>query len=415
MKLKSFLSAALLLYVAVVNGQSGPNIEFQKYAHACDSTLMKLYEKRDVKGYNTLLNDFLAKYKSLSPDEQKTYANFPRGAYYNFSCAYSLINNKPLALEYLEKAIQAGYYNYPHIQEDTDLDNIRNEQKFKSLTEPLRDISDYMYILKKGAAYNLQDNRELPKFTYQNSDNPNLVLLRKSFNLDSIAGTGNEVSKIINLMHWMHNLVPHDGNHNNPDIKNAINMIAVCKRDNRGLNCRGLAMSLNECYLAMGFKSRFVTCFPKDSLGIDYDCHVINAVYSKTLNKWIWIDPTNDAYVMNEKGELLSIEEVRERIIQDKPLIVNPDANWNHRESTTKQGYLYNYMAKNLYRLQCNISSEYDIETFGNGKTVISVYLLPLDYFNQTADKNQGYNKDLNTTFIKYKTNNPALFWQAPN
>jgi len=37
----------------------------------------------------------------------------------------------------------------------------------------------------------------------------------------------------------------------------------------------------------------------------------INAVYSNTLNKWLWIDPTNDAYAMNEKGELLSIAEDR--------------------------------------------------------------------------------------------------------
>jgi hypothetical protein len=414
MKLKAFLSAAILLYAVIANGQA-PNVEFQKYARQCDSIFHKLYEKRDVNTYNSLLNEFLAKYKSLPPNDQKAFANSQINGYYNLSCAYSLIDNKPLALEYLEKAIKAGYYNYPHMQEDADLDNIRNEQKFKDLVNPLRDISDYMYILKKGAAYNLQDNRELPKFTYQNSDNPNLVLLRKTFNLDSIAGSGNEVSKIINLMHWIHNLVPHDGNHNNPDVKNAINMIAVCKRDNRGLNCRGLAMSLNECYLALGFKSRFVTCLPKDSLKIDYDCHVINAVYSKTFNKWLWIDPTNDAYVMNEKGELLSIEEVRERIINDKPVIVNPDANWNHKSSVTKQDYLYNYMAKNLYRLQCNVSSEYDLESFGNGKTVTSVFLLPLDYFDQAADKYQGYNKDLNTTFIKYKTNNPALFWQAPN
>ena len=35
------------------------------------------------------------------------------------------------------------------------------------------------------------------------------------------------------------------------------------------------------------------------------------------MKKWLWIDPTFDAYVMNEKGELLSIEEVRERLISD--------------------------------------------------------------------------------------------------
>ncbi len=79
-------------------------------------------------------------------------------------------------------------------------------------------------------------------------------------------------------------------------------MIAVCRKDNRGLNCRGLATVLNECYLAMGFSSRLVFRLPKDSLGVDPDCHVINMVFVPSLKKWIWTDPTNDAYVMNERG-----------------------------------------------------------------------------------------------------------------
>ena len=53
--------------------------------------------------------------------------------------------------------------------------------------------------------------RDRPKFTYQDKENPNLVALRNGFKLDSVAGKGNEVSKIINLLHWIHNLIPHDG------------------------------------------------------------------------------------------------------------------------------------------------------------------------------------------------------------
>lgn len=59
-----------------------------------------------------------------------------------------------------------------------------------------------------------------------------------------------------------------------------------------------MAQMLNECYLAMGFKSRFITCMPKVMIN---DCHVINAVYSNTLNKWLWMDPTFNAYVTDEK------------------------------------------------------------------------------------------------------------------
>lgn len=270
----------------------------------------------------------------------------------------------------------------------------------------------YLDILKNAAKYNNSENRTIPNFTYQTADNLNLMELRKGFNLDSIAGTGNEVSKIINLLHWVHNIIPHDGEHENPTVKNALSLISVCKKESRGLNCRGLATVLNECYLSIGIRSRFITCMPKDS--VFNDCHVINMVYSSELKKWLWIDPTNDAYVMNEKGELLSIQEVRERVINGGTLIVNPDANWNRKSSVLKEEYLYNYMAKNLYRMECPLVSEYDFETWNNGKQVTYIDLLPLDAFNQSPIKTQETNSKTGTTFIRYKTNNPNSFWTKP-
>ncbi len=271
---------------------------------------------------------------------------------------------------------------------------------------------NYLDTLKKAAAYNFSDNREVPKFFYQSQDNPNLVALRKGFKLDSIAGTGKDVDKILNLLHWIHNLIPHDGNSNNPEVKNGMSLINECKKGNRGLNCRGLATVLNECYLATGFKSRFVTCMPKDS--VFNDCHVINMVFVPSLNKWIWIDPTMEAYVMNEKGEMLGIEEVRERLVTNKPLEINKNANWNNKNPETKEDYLYNYMAKNLYRIQCGLSSEYDTETWKKGKTSVSVELLPLDAYLQEPHVKKEVNEKTGVTFIYYKTNNPNLFWVKP-
>jgi hypothetical protein len=220
------------------------------------------------------------------------------------------------------------------------------------------------------------------------------------------------VLKILNLLHWVHDLVPHDGINGNPEVKNAMSMVEICKKDGRGLNCRGLALVLNECYLAMGIKSRIVTCLPKDSLKIDQDCHVINSVYSESLKKWLWIDPTFDAYVMNEKGEMLSIEEVRECLISDKTLILNPDANWNNQQAQTKEHYLENYMAKNLYMLECPTSSEYNMETNAEGKTYNYIRLLPLNYQEQKPDVEEEKRTRKNTTWNTYKTNNPKVFWE---
>lgn len=266
--------------------------------------------------------------------------------------------------------------------------------------------------LKKAEKYNYSDHRFIPTFTYQSKDHPDLVKVRKELNLDSIAGKGTELSQIFNLMHWVHNLVRHDGNSNNPTLKNAIDLIKVCKAENRGVNCRMLATILNDCYLAMGITSRHITCMPKET-NFD-DCHVINMVYSKDLNKWIWMDPTFDAYVMDDRGNLLGVQEVRERLIKALPLVLNADANWNRINLQTKEEYLEKYMAKNLYRLQTPLTSQYNTETSVSGKNITYIELLPLDGLEQTPQlKEVNYEKS-GVKFIHYKTNNPNLFWTKP-
>jgi hypothetical protein len=412
MKKQVILFIAVFFSTQLLWAQASPTQQMEEFINQKGDGFNKSYDSRDTKSFNSLLNEYLVIYEKLPADDKKQYTYLLGNIYYNLTCIYSLLNNKASALTYLKKAIDAGYNDYGHVQNDTDLDNIRNEKEFAQLNKKLKSTGDYLSILKRAGKYNLSDNRLIPKFSYQASDNPNLVALRKGFNLDSIAGQGSDVLQILNLMHWIHDLVPHDGMNGNPEVKNALSMLEVCKKDKRGLNCRGLALVLNECYLSMGIKSRVVTCLPKDSLKIDQDCHVINSVYSESLKKWLWIDPTFDAYVMNEKGEMLSIEEVRERLISDKTLILNPDANWNNQSTQTKENYLENYMAKNLYILQRTASSEYNMETNSEGKTYNYIELLPLDYFNQEPQKEEDKREESNTLWITYKTNNPSLFWE---
>ena len=266
-------------------------------------------------------------------------------------------------------------------------------------------------VLRKATHFNTADPRQVPAFTYQPADAPELVALRTAFKLDSIAGQGNEVSRIMEVMHWLHDLVPHDGQHDNPVVRNAMSMVAECKRDHRGLNCRGLSTVLNECYLALGFKSRFLTCLPNDST--DTECHVINIVWSNDLKKWIWIDATHDAIVMDENGTPLGPWEVRERLIDGRTLILNPDANWNHRLSSVREEYLYNYMAKNLYRFECPAHSCHDTETGRDGKRVEYVELLPLHHHTQKPDVDERKGGSGNTV-VTYRTNDPGRFWAAP-
>lgn len=292
---------------------------------------------------------------------------------YNAACAYALAGRKADALRWFERftdaVIDRHEIDYEWICRDPDLDPVRDTPRFRAALKRLAAWGDYRQILRSAPAYGAAGSDSTLRFTYATPDDPNLVRVRQYFRLDSVAGAGDELSKIRRLMTWVHNVVRHDGSSRNPEMRNAISMVELCRREGRGINCRMMAQILNECYLAMGFRSRFVTCLPRTMVS---DCHVINAVYSVTLGKWVWMDPTFNAWVTDENGMLLSIAEVRERIIDGRPYFLNEDANWNNQARQTKADYLDRYMAKNLYYLQCPLRSEFNTETWYEGKPTVS-------------------------------------------
>jgi len=60
---------------------------------------------------------------------------------YNLSCVEALLGNSEAALDYLEKAIHAGWKNLKHMETDTDLDSIRHFDKYKDLVSSLQKSS----------------------------------------------------------------------------------------------------------------------------------------------------------------------------------------------------------------------------------------------------------------------------------
>ena len=59
---------------------------------------------------------------------------------YNAACIYALCGNKQQALTYLERALKSrAYTDFDHIDEDADLDGLRNDADFKALVKQYRD------------------------------------------------------------------------------------------------------------------------------------------------------------------------------------------------------------------------------------------------------------------------------------
>ena len=217
--------------------------------------------------------------------------------------------------------------------------------------DPDRDLNK-LDLLKKCAPYKATGSPI--DFHYAAATDSALIATRIRFNLDSVAGDGDEISRIKNLLHFVHDIIRHDGSSKWPDVPvNFGALYDICQKENRGLNCRFMAIMLTEALLAEGIPARYISCIPK-FYDTDNDSHVITVAWSSQLGKWIWVDPTWDTWVTDEDGTLLHPGEVRHRLIDGQPLYISEDANWNHESKVTVEHYLQSYMAKNLYFLMCN-------------------------------------------------------------
>jgi hypothetical protein len=398
----------LLLVCQNLYAQTG---NFESFANRQDSLIVSAYNLRDTSTCTRLVKEYESKYQKLDKDGQKNYSFNLANAYYNYCCTLALTGNKIKAITCLKKSIDKGFIDYRHVTQDKDLVSLHDDARFKSILRDLQKVGDYEYILKRGRQYNNTVKTDLPSFSYLPSSDSNLVTLRKNMHLDSIAGSGTDIFRMINLMHWVHASIRHDGNKPNPKVLNALSMTTECRKNNTTLNCRGLAIVLNECFLALGYKSRIVTCLPRDSLKIDQDCHVVDAVYVDSLKNWVMLDPTFDAYFQDENGVLLGIEEIRSRLINDKLLILNPDINWNRQYIS--RDYYISYLTKNLYILESPVVSRYNMETRIPGTEHAYISLVPIDYFDQQP-KTKSTDTETNTTWITYKINDSRFFWKAP-
>ena len=409
MKTKNFAKIALvmvamtLMFVTNAQAQQKQLMEFQMLTTMHETTYKNLLKdgkyKEAIAPLTTLINliDTTSIYKVANISETIVrQLNAPY--YYDLACCYAVTKEKKQALKALEQAVNLGYNDYNNMLYDNDLTSLRKDKTYNILLAMVKEKTP-LNVLRKSAPYAKDSVKLDVKFTYQPKDDYRLSVVRDYLKLDSVAGQGDELSKIINLLHFVHDVMPHDGNHRAFVEMDAIDLYNYVKVTGKGVNCRQLAISLCEVYLSMGIPARYVTCKAADPN--DGECHVINAVWSDQLQKWLWIDPTNDAWVMDENGTMLSIAEVRERMINDQPLVVCETANWNHREKQTKEGYLDGYMSKNLYYFVCKKYSRFNPESdYRPNPAEEDIRLIPVGFVNN--------NWKCDTT------TDPDFFWAKP-
>lgn len=191
-------------------------------------------------------------------------------------------------------------------------------------------------------------------------------------------------------MKWVQDVLPYNGQSGPIKPENSLYLLDCEQAKNTGINCKLKSRILNEVYLAMGYPSRVVHCMPKGNNFIED--HFITLVYLTDLEKWIYMDPSVGGYLKDERGVLLSIQEVRQKLIKGERIILNSEA------VLPNDLYLH-YMSKNLFRFDSQFKSEFNLESGDN----LTCHLYPKLYMDTNTKNGNGI-----------IVSNPDFFWAKP-
>ncbi|MCM3783484.1 hypothetical protein M3231_10900 [Neobacillus mesonae] len=252
----------------------------------------------------------------------------------------------------------------------------------------IKEFNDYYIKLLQLSDYDSEETQGSPVYDTEER-NSGINLLREKYSLDEIAGTGDEVSQIINIMRFVDERITH-GNEMTPDPLNAFDILSLAEQQSLKMNCYVIATVLTELYLSLGFSAKRIRCRAYDAY--DLDSHVVTIVYSRSLNKWLYMDASWGIFITDEQGSLLGIEEFRARVSGNLPVYINGD-----KEDTEWSQFYKGYMSKNLFWFMHQSKDSCSV--------LLPKYFMPVELMMGTAPNSK-------TEIGLYR--NPEHFWMTP-
>ena len=227
-------------------------------------------------------------------------------------------------------------------------------------------------------------------------DDPSLAQLREKYGLAAVAGEGDTQERAINLLHW---LCAHSRHSNSFSIKeqDALRLLEYVYDTGKGLNCKFLSVILSEVCLSMKIQARVLWLMPRSSR--DTECHAVVIARIPERGKWIFLDPTHDAYFSDAQGGVLSPVEIRGSLARGGEMTLNPGA----RANEYLDWYL-NYLAKDMFYFESIQDTRFGMLSNKN----VSIFLCPaqFDLAACLAKRNHGRNKQKEYIFAS-----PESFW----
>jgi hypothetical protein len=121
--------------------------------------------------------------------------------------------------------------------------------------------------------------------------NEYLSVLRSKYGIDLLVnGENNDVVKILNILDWTSNQWEHNGS-NNPTKQDALTILKEA-HDGKQFRCVEYGIVATAAFNSVGIPARTLGLKTRDVEKVMRGAgHVVSEVYSKELDKWIFIDP----------------------------------------------------------------------------------------------------------------------------
>ncbi len=135
--------------------------------------------------------------------------------------------------------------------------------------------------------------------------------LSKKYDLQNVAGSGTDLDRALNVMHWLTDNTYYLGVVYRWRADNSVDILknSFGKGFANGICCREKAIVLSDCLLAVGIKAYPILLVTGG--------HFVVHFYSNEREKWILLDPSFNCY-FEYKSEILDIWELRSCLLRDE-------------------------------------------------------------------------------------------------
>ena len=201
----------------------------------------------------------------------------------------------------------------------------------------------------------------------------------EKFNIHELLNTSNDFARVLAIMDWVNRQTTHDGWGSVPDGKHNL-ADSLDYAQGHPVCCFDQSVMMAELCLGCGYPARFIRCKPMDER--DRDCHVVVHVLIPSLNKWVLMDPTFNAYYIDEKDRPMSIPELRDAVRNGKRVSVSAGARYNQKTAGDIEQFRkdrLNYMAKNVFWFDSlDVSCSGSFDKYLNGDSSVKhIFLCP--------------------------------------